>query len=337
MDAGASLRVFISYQPEDTARAVDRLCDRLTSRLGAASVAMHADEVEFEADAAATTSNAVRTCDVLLVVIGPRWASAVTSAGHRLDDRHDRVMAEIATALEANLWVIPVLIGGAPMPDPATLPQRARGLARYKAMGLSTVRWLTDLEALLAALERLAQGSAGTEPAGFGLPSGDGGRSTLAQPAEPSATTPRHRLAWPCGVTVAALAVVATILVLAPGRPGMGTYDEIDALMRIEPASGPMFTTIFISGEECRVPDGWRIGETHFGIRDPRAHGNRASPDSDQRPLHPGRSWRAELRIPEGATPGFDEVHASCWAVDPDGQWRKFYEYPSLTFEVIER
>jgi hypothetical protein len=164
--------VFISYRREDTAGYAGRLYDALGGRIGAGDVFMDVSDIEPGEDFSVAIADAVGSCDVMLALIGTRWATAVTADGsRRLDDPDDYVVVETAVALERDLRVIPVLIEGASMPEADTLPERLRGLARRNAVQLSTVSWRTDVERLVAALHRLAPRSAAPEaPASGDLP-----------------------------------------------------------------------------------------------------------------------------------------------------------------------
>src|SRR4029453_15239155 len=89
-------------------------------------------------------------------LIGPRWVMAATSEGRRgLADPDDYVAAEIVTALESGVRVIPVLIEDTRMPAAGALPERLRDLARRNAIELSSTSWRTDLEALIEVLHRV--------------------------------------------------------------------------------------------------------------------------------------------------------------------------------------
>ena len=77
-------------------------------------------------------SEAVGECRVLLVIIGPRWASLTDDEGAtRIADPDDFVRLEVETALRrAEVTVIPVLVAGAQIPDPDDLPEGVRPLTR---------------------------------------------------------------------------------------------------------------------------------------------------------------------------------------------------------------
>jgi hypothetical protein len=118
-----SARVFISYRREDAAGHVGRLYDALAARLGADAVFMDIDHIAPGQNFADVLHRAVSTCQVVLVVIGPRWlAAADPDGGRRLDGPADFVRLEVAEALRGTTRVIPVLVHGARMPEAAELP-----------------------------------------------------------------------------------------------------------------------------------------------------------------------------------------------------------------------
>ena len=63
---------------------------------------------------------ALADSDAVLAVIGPGWLTAVTPQGMpRLLEAGDYVHLELARALERDIRVIPVLVGGARLPEAA--------------------------------------------------------------------------------------------------------------------------------------------------------------------------------------------------------------------------
>jgi hypothetical protein len=86
-------------------------------------------------------------CDVLLVVIGPRWLK--NDGASRLHDPRDWVRIEILSALERNILVIPILVDGATMPSEADLPEELRLLASYQALSLTETGWRSELTRLV--------------------------------------------------------------------------------------------------------------------------------------------------------------------------------------------
>ena len=65
------------------------------------------DSIEPGDDFAEVITEAVKSCAVLLVVIGARWLAAAGQDGRRLDDPGDFVRLEIEAALARGVRVIP--------------------------------------------------------------------------------------------------------------------------------------------------------------------------------------------------------------------------------------
>lgn len=151
-------RIFISYRREDSAGWTGRLADRLKERFGPESIFMDIDQIEPGVDFTEALRKAVGSCDVLLAVIGPRWATVTDKTGApRLRDPSDWIRVEIAAALTRKIRVIPVLVGGAAMPGTDVLPDDLDGLAQRQAHELSDKRWTYDVERLMQALAPVIQ------------------------------------------------------------------------------------------------------------------------------------------------------------------------------------
>ncbi len=92
--------------------------------------------------------------------MGPRWATGTDADGAiRIADPDDFVRLEVETALErADVTVIPVLVGGARMPDPDDLPPGVAPITRRNAIELSDGRWRYDVGRLMTRLEELLAG-----------------------------------------------------------------------------------------------------------------------------------------------------------------------------------
>ena len=84
------------------------------------------------------------------MVIGNSWASCTGQDGRRrLDDPKDWVRLEVAAALRRNVLVVPVLVDGARLPDPTSLPEELRPLCRRNTCELSDLRWAFDVGELV--------------------------------------------------------------------------------------------------------------------------------------------------------------------------------------------
>ena len=122
----------------------------LADKFGKDKVFFDIATLEPGVDYAEAIERRLALANVLLIVIGPQWLTAVDENGQRrLDDPTDLVRLEVAGALKRNIPVIPVLVGGAAMPTVEKLPEELRHLARRHAYELSDRRWNHDLAELI--------------------------------------------------------------------------------------------------------------------------------------------------------------------------------------------
>jgi hypothetical protein len=148
--------IFISYRREDSRADAGRLANDLKRHLGADQIFRDIDAIQPGMDFVKAIHAAVGACDALLAIIGPRWLSAKDEHGHpRLEDPNDYVRLEIEAALNRDITVIPVLVGGATMPRESELLAPLAPLARRQAHELSDSRWDYDTERLAAVLETI--------------------------------------------------------------------------------------------------------------------------------------------------------------------------------------
>ena len=155
----AALQIFLSYRRGDAGGYAGRLHDTLVQRLGREQVFQDIFAIPPGQDFRAVLDRALDRANVVLAVIGPAWLSATTDDGvPRLDDEQDFVRMELTRALDRGLPVVPVLVGGAPMPQEQDLPERLQELARRQAVTLHNETWGQDVDELL---RRLGGGSTG--------------------------------------------------------------------------------------------------------------------------------------------------------------------------------
>jgi formylglycine-generating enzyme required for sulfatase activity len=149
-------RIFISYRRADSAGYAGRLYDRLSQRVGQDRIFMDIDTIEPGLDFVQVIEEAVGSCDALIVLIGRQWLTVTDATGRRrLDNPQDFVRLEVATALERNIRVIPVLVGGATVPHSTDLPDALRRLARRNALEISDTRFHHDVDRLIETLEKV--------------------------------------------------------------------------------------------------------------------------------------------------------------------------------------
>ena len=150
--------VFLSYRRADAPYAAGRLADRLGERF---SLFMDIDIAPGLHFGHALT-DAVTSCDVMLVLIGRSWLNAVDDDNRRrLDDPRDWVVQEIEAALARDVTVIPVLVDGARMPTPTELPPALESLGFRQAISLRHESFATDIGILIAAIEQAVPTDAG--------------------------------------------------------------------------------------------------------------------------------------------------------------------------------
>ena len=147
-------KIFISYRRNDSATSAGRIYDRLEGHFGQGQVFMDVDAIRPGLNFVEVVQEAVSVCDGLVAVIGREWLQASdTTGGRRLEDPADLVKLEIATALERDIRVIPVLVQGAQMPLAVDLPEELTELAHRNALEVSDTRFRADIDQLIAALE----------------------------------------------------------------------------------------------------------------------------------------------------------------------------------------
>src|SRR4051794_36961709 len=143
--ATSSGRIFLSYRRQETAYATGWLFDRLAERYGRAQVFKDVDSLQPGDDFVAVIEAAVGACAVLVALIGDEWLTVVDHTGRRrIDDPNDFVRIEIEAALSRGVPVIPILVDGAQMPQPAEVPDTLGPLVRRQALELSPARFDFD-------------------------------------------------------------------------------------------------------------------------------------------------------------------------------------------------
>jgi hypothetical protein len=147
------VRIFLSYRRGDVGGYAGRLTDALIQRLGSKNVFHDVTAIAPGQDYAVAIDRALDGCDAVLTVIGPGWLTAPTPDGaRRLLDTDDYVRLELAGELSRDIRVIPVLVGGAPLPAAADLPKDLQGLTLRQAVALHDETWHQDVDGLVRSL-----------------------------------------------------------------------------------------------------------------------------------------------------------------------------------------
>ncbi|MEO7841852.1 MAG: toll/interleukin-1 receptor domain-containing protein, partial [Anaerolineales bacterium] len=149
-----SPRIFVSYRRADSADVTGRIYDRLTGHFGKAAIFKDVDSIPPGVDFKEHLEKAVARCRVFLVVIGDRWLE-VTDAKrkNRLQDPSDFVRIEIEAALNKNILIIPLLVGGALMPAEKKLPASLQKLVYRNGLPIrSDPDFHGDMDRLIEAI-----------------------------------------------------------------------------------------------------------------------------------------------------------------------------------------
>lgn len=233
-------KIVLSYRREDTAGHVGRLTDRLSARFGRDAVFRDLDSIAPGRDFTVAINEAIDSCDAVVVVIGREWLGAARPDGHRrLDDADDFVRVEVTAALERAVPVIPVLVEGAQMPAPESLPPPLVPLAYRNALEISDSRWDYDVQRLIDVLD----------------PSSP---ETLTGSVPVVARHPRSRLLVVAAAGVVALAAAVVLFSQdddAPSRVASRTSTTTFTEMTAAPTTAVVDVSQPLESIEQRAPD----------------------------------------------------------------------------------
>jgi SIR2-like domain/TIR domain len=153
-------RIFISYRRRDTEWPAARLYELMVENFDSEQVFKDVDSIDPGDDFVQRVTAAVRSCDVLLALIGPQWLTITNENGQRrLDNPKDLVRVEIETALKLKkIRVIPILVLPAQMPREDELPAPLAPLVRRNAVEISPQRF--DTERLIETVQQAAKAAA---------------------------------------------------------------------------------------------------------------------------------------------------------------------------------
>src|SRR5262249_49809892 len=148
-------KVFISYRRDDASHAAARIHDRLKQEFGANLLFMDVDSIPFGVNFIKVLSDEVAKCDVLLALIGLNWLNVRDEEGNRrLDNPSDFLRIEIATALQRDIPVIPILLDGARMPNADQLPEDLEELSMRNGLDIRHASFHSDMDKLIRGLKK---------------------------------------------------------------------------------------------------------------------------------------------------------------------------------------
>lgn len=146
--------IFISYRRSDSKSEARSICQRLERTFGKGKVFIDVDSIRPGEDFQSVLKEDLAKCNVMLVVIGPRWLELLRSGPAGSEIIEDYVRLEIASALERKLPIFPVLVDGAPMPDAKNMPDDLKSLAFRQAFSVRHDSFPRDMSGLEQELRR---------------------------------------------------------------------------------------------------------------------------------------------------------------------------------------
>ena len=177
--------IILSYRRDDTSWIAGRIHDRLKGHYGSDCVFMDIDSIPFGLDFREHIHESLKTCDILLAIIGPDWTAPNEEGQARLFDETDWVRIEIETALAKKIPVIPVLIDGTRLPPARDLPEGVRDIVFRQAADVDAGRdFHAHMDRLIGAMDQLLARRGG--PA--------------LKPAEPPPPAAKPKASTPSGV-----------------------------------------------------------------------------------------------------------------------------------------
>lgn len=135
------MKIFISYRRKDSGRDIGRIRDRLNTAFGEGTVFRDLEDIPSGVDFRKHLEKETNECKVMLVVIGPQWASITGANGKpRLFEDNDYTRIEVETGLSRltnnEVTVIPVLISNTPMPAQEEIPESIAELTYQNAINI---------------------------------------------------------------------------------------------------------------------------------------------------------------------------------------------------------
>jgi hypothetical protein len=148
--------VYISHRRAESAPYATMLYSRLTERFGRGQVFMDLALFESDMTLAETVVAAVRSCSIVLVLIGPQWLTITDETGRRrIDDEGDFVRLEVEAALKNNIRMLPIILDEALVPRDDQLPPSLARLVRRNFMALSSERSNFGIDRVLEVVDRV--------------------------------------------------------------------------------------------------------------------------------------------------------------------------------------
>jgi hypothetical protein len=144
--------IFISYRRSESKSDARSICQRLEETFGKRKVFIDVDSIRPGENFQSVLNNDLEKCNIVVVVIGPRWLKLLKPADSETGP--DYVRLEVASALERKLPMFPVLVDGATMPEAKDLPDDLQPLALRQAFSVRHDSFPRDMRELEQEIRR---------------------------------------------------------------------------------------------------------------------------------------------------------------------------------------
>lgn len=151
---------FINYRVSDVPFAAVLIDQLLTERFGREQVFLDSRSIRPGKYFPPEIWRALRSCKIVIVVIGPQWLDRAPGGQRMIDRPDDYVRREIALGLSRGILVVPVLVGEVPRLDALKLPADIAELASRQYLRLRVRDAEYDLLRLVNELMDLIDGTA---------------------------------------------------------------------------------------------------------------------------------------------------------------------------------
>ena len=149
--------IFISYRRDDSLNETIRIYERLEKEFGSDAIFRDINSIQLGKNFRKVILQAVKDCQVLLVVMGKDWATLTEQDGTlRIDNPADYVRREISLALDFDKHVIPILLEGSAPIDKVYLPDLLQDLRENQGIQVGQDRHFhIDIDELIDQLSSI--------------------------------------------------------------------------------------------------------------------------------------------------------------------------------------
>jgi hypothetical protein len=139
-------KIVISYRRQDSEAITGRIRDRLAGQYGGESVFMDIDSIPFGLDFREQIGDALLHTDILIAIIGTKWARGSKRNRSRIHEENDPVRVEVEKALERGIPVVPIRLTTRQCRSRPSFPRASRNCRsampqRWIAGAISTSIW----------------------------------------------------------------------------------------------------------------------------------------------------------------------------------------------------